>query len=57
MNSQLMYMKQDIAGLKALVEDLQRQIKDLQEMNKLKKKAPRNAQRQRNIEYSQSGEE
>jgi len=56
MNSQLMYMKQDIAGLKALVEMQQQQIDELREQIKPKKKAPRNAKRQRNLEYSSSGE-
>lgn len=57
MNSQIMYIKQDVAGLKAVIEDLQKQINELKQTNKPKKKAPRNAQRQRNIEYSSSGEE
>lgn len=57
MNSQLMYMKQDIAGLKAMLEQQQKQIDELREQIKPKKKAPRNAQRQRNLEYSPSGKE
>ena len=57
MNSQLMYMKQDIAGLKALVELQQQQIDELREQIKPKKKASRNAKQQRNIEYSTVGEE
>jgi hypothetical protein len=50
-------MQQDIAGLKAMLEQQQKQIDELREMNKPKKKAPRNAQRQRNLEYSSSGKE